>query len=291
MKKIGALLFVLNLVPALAVAGYHTINGNSNLEIKVQSEQIAISGSYEIENKGNVPAINVFPELTVGQWRWTGDPKRLDPDQKETWGIQALVPLVKLGCATDELCAGLNLPSRGQFPVMVRRHYAATDGTRYSAADAADVLVGDLTQEELNSIRAPELDGAMKCSGNGQSFTCVVQAQNFSRSNRTVAVGYHNSQEIRLRSSPRTLTIPPRENSQVEAKFENITGQTGSNYAVLAVLQWEEQGVRHVRLLTQNLRIVQRSKVLWYLGAGMLALLIVALLLYVKVFRTTTARQ
>lgn len=274
---------------AAAHAGSLTINGSSDLHFSVENDQLKIDGSYSIENKGDETAKEVFPSLELGHWSWAGDPKQLDQSKKETWIINTTIPLTELNCTAKDLCAGLKLPLSGALPLLVRRHYQDLNGYRFSAADIELIEIGDIPGEARAAIRTPDLDGKLSFDGDGQEFVGTVEFINASAEPRKVALGVHTSRELKVTGPAQVVEIPGNGTKKTRIVLENFRGIAGSSYAVFAIAQWEENGVRYSQKFSSAVRLETRRHGGDYLLVGIGVAFLLALVVYVTVFRQRRA--
>jgi len=270
----------------VAWAGYLTINGTPKIEANVSGQNIILKGSYEIENSGDETAANVFPALTLGAWVWAGEPKSVKAGESETWTLDFTIPMEKLKCSEDRACAGLDLPLSGRFPLYVRRHYEDQNGYRFSAAQVHGLQLGELSSEQLTALRLPTLDGALSCRGDGQSFRCKLDFQNSGLEARKVAAGAFSARELQILDPTATL-VEVGANAAGQAAFElrNVSGLLGSSYAVFAVMQWDEGGVRNYASVSGLVSIANRSYGWLFLAGGLGVVLVLAGVIYLKVYR------
>ena len=266
-----------------ALATYLTINGSSDLRFQLAADKIQVSGNYEITNEGDENARAVFPALQLGSWTWTGEPKHLARQEKAAWSVSASFPVGLLDCGAD--CAGLKLPVTGRLPLMVRRHYEDLNGVRFSATEIQGVDLGDLSSDQLNALRTPEVDGVLICEEDGDSNRCELTMQNFSREPKKVTVAYYSSQEIRVLTKPQVIELEADAGVDLEAEFKNFSGLYGSTYIVYALLQWEEKGVRNLRAVHHTFRLERPKENSWYLWLAIAAPALLGVLIYTAVLR------
>ena len=96
-----------------AEATHLRIEGQDKLSTRIEGENVVISGSYEVSNKGDEKAYEVFPAFTVGSWVWAGEPKTVDMNGVASWLIEETVPLEKLRCRSGSNCTEEQLPAKG----------------------------------------------------------------------------------------------------------------------------------------------------------------------------------
>jgi hypothetical protein len=270
-----------------AFAGYLTINGTSTITATVEGDKIKFSGVYSIDNTGDETAKNVFPALSLGSWKWAGEPRELLANVKESWPIE--------GTLTQEMLLGEakpgenRLPSKGQFPLLVHRHYEDMNGVHFSAPDVSVITLGELTQDDLSSIRIPQINSVYTCLGDGKEFACLLDLRNLSDSEKKVSVSYHTSQELQVETAASINLIKPRAQFLVESQIKNFAGLTGSGYAVFAVLEWEDRGVRKSAAVSRVVNIKEPEKKGWFLWGASLSLIFLGLLLYLLVFKKSSS--
>ncbi len=292
LRIVYSVILALFMMPALVWASYLTINGEGKISVSKESSGYLVKGTYEISNFGDETAKNVFPSLTLGAWGWAGEPRSLGIKEKFLWEISATLSENELQCAATggDLCAGESLPLRGVFPLLIRRHYEDTNGAQFSAAEVIGVTIGDLSTNEIQRVRARQIDGLLLCDGDGSEFACSVDGRNFSDTPHAVAVGLHTSQEIQVQTKPSVVTIDGQGAAVAHFDIKNFTGLMGSKYAVFGVMQWNEGGVRGLRTLFTTVHLKPRDRTNLFIGLGAGIALLAAFLLYLFVFRTSSQK-
>lgn len=276
-------------IPQIAVASFITLLGKPTVTFVANGDSIEVSGSYEIGNSGDETAFDVFPLLRVGSWAWSGAPRDIAPNQKESWEIKSLLKPSDIKCLSADWCAGLDLPVRGIFPMLIQRNYRDTNAAPFSAADVAVVTIGEMADGELALAQSTAMKAKFVCSAEGGDFDCEVNLLNSSDSAKKVAVSYHTTKELLVTGPPKAVDLAPSGEASTHIKLRNLAGPTGSTYAVFAVIQWDENGIRKSMSLLQHVKIVRLTEITNYVVAGILALITLAALLYGFVFRRRQA--
>ena len=271
-------------------AGHLTISGGATITTSFEDGKIKFKGSYQIDNSGDEDAQNVFPSFKLGQWSWAGDPRLIAPMNKEIWTIDSIISSDLLSSEKDSSSAGLTLPLKGQFPLKILRHYEDLNGVPFSVADVTGISLGELTSEERSALRVADVNSSFICEGDGKLFSCLLDLRNLSDSAKNISISYHTSQELQVKSVSQVVELGPRGQKYAESKIENINGLPGSSYAVFAVMQWSENGIRQEAHAAKVVSIQEpkQSLLIWEsLGAVVLALI----LLYIFVFRNTGSKS
>lgn len=268
-----------------AHGSYLTISGQSNLTFGVEEGNVHISGSYQIENKGDETAADVFPSFQLGEWSWAGAPKSLDPNKQENWKIDEKFSLEMLHCDRDPACAGQSLPLQGVFPLFVRRHYADLNSYQYSAPEVMMVQLGDLQGKALTASRNKSLLARLSFEPGSSDFHGRLEVRNLSNEKKKLSITYFTARELQVVTSPRVLELEPNSTSSAAVTVQNFSGLLGSRYAVLAVLQWEEEGIRNSFAASQVIAIMQKDSKWKWLSVTSLSFFLLVGLLYWFVFR------
>ena len=277
---------VVNLTITLpAFATYLTINGSSSIVATVEDGKVKLSGTYQIENNGDEKAQNVFPSMRLGKWAWAGEPHSIEQKSRQIWPIEATFALDLLRHVNSDPSAEQELPTKGQFPLVIHRHYEDLNGVHFSAADVLAMTIGSLTEEELSDVRIPQVNSNLQCEGNGKNFTCTLDIRNLSDSKKKISVDYHTSQELQIKSPPQVVDLETRGQKLLEINVENIAGLSGSGYAVFAILQWSDNGISKESSVARVVNIKEPDHSAWWIGGGMGAILLSVFLLYYFVFR------
>lgn len=264
----------LALTGSVAHAGYLTINGIPNVTATQEGDNVRLKGTYDIENKGDETARNVYPSFQLGSWSWAGAPKNLDPNKRESWSVDEVFPLQQLSCASDSTCAGESLPSTGAFPMYVHRHYEDLNGYKFSAADITITTIGELSGNALAAARNPAFQARLNISGSGNDYSGTLEVKNSSPSQKRISVAFYSTNELNIHTKPQVMEIAPQGIGKTNFSSENFSGLAGSTYPVFAVLQWEDYGVRSSLAVPHAVTIQAQdnSKLYLYLSIGAVAL-------------------
>jgi hypothetical protein len=268
-----------------ASASNLTIEGYPKFEVKQEGQNWRLIGTYEIVNNGDETAKNVFPNLELGSWHWVGEPKTLAMKEKAVWNLDEILPGEKLACKAGDTCAGQNLPDHGLFPLLIRRHYEDMNSYQFTAAEVLNIVIGELTGEAMVSSRAKPLVAKLAFHENGNSFGAKLELKNISQVPKKVSVAYFTSREIEVMTQPKIVELSGGAVNISDAELKNFSGLEGSSYAVFAVMQWEEFGVRNSLATSGIVRIEKPKHVSLLMGMVTAAILGSLFLIYLFVLR------
>jgi hypothetical protein len=303
------------LLPRVAAAGTLKLEGEPEIQAQILGDEVVLRVSAPITNRGDENSKEVFPWFQLGGAVFAGDPKMLAQGQSYVWELERRYPLAKIQCESDKenSCAGMNLPSKGAFPLFIRRHYQDMNGAAFSAPSVAIVRLGELTEEERLGTQDPPLTfqssaGSLRggptgglgiyCEssaplfsargldweGSHLTFHCSGMLQNRSRTPIKVALSAFSTRELRVITPPQLLTLEADRSVPFSLEVENSSGLLGSTYPVYFVAQWGEGNIRQTRQ-TFGLVSIQKSDRFWLLtGFGLLVFALLSLLMYVFVF-------
>ncbi len=285
-KKCVVLLFALACVAAMPVfAGTLTIEGLSKIEFNLEGDQLKITGSYEISNKGDEVAQNVFPLFEIGSWKWAGEGRTIDHGKAEVWLINESFAASRLGCVAGQQCTEKSKVSRGYIAVRVLRMYEDSNGHPFSAPDVLRTFIGDINGEDRAALRAPKLSQALDCKGDGQKFKCKALLKSNVTAPLEVTVVLHTTREVEVNAPIQNVTIAAGNKSELEFELSNTNGLAGSTYPALAIAEWSEGDLRNSLLASELFAIEEPQHSPFYLVAGGAAFVLVMGLLYWFVLR------
>lgn len=282
-------LFLLS--PVEAYASYLTIEGSSTISTTVDNATIRLSGHYTIENRGDETAQNVFPSFKLGRWGWAGEPKRIAALGKESWTLNLSFPSALISSSADASARHSDLPSRGQIPLLVYRHYSDLNGRAFSAPEVILLTIGAVTEDERGVIRVPEIAGSLGCEGDGQSYLCKLDIRNLAGESKKVFVEYHTSQELEVKSTLEALEVKAFGHGVGKSQVSNFSGLPGSSYPVFSVLQWEEGGLRKAISTPCTINIKTPEFSSGIVGGAIFFSVLLVLFMYFFVFKPSRARE
>lgn len=278
---IAILLVFLLLVTNRAYAGYLTIGGIAKITTTVENGNLNLTGTYEISNRGNESAQNVFPSFELGKWSWAGDERILSPGSNEVWPIKASISLERI--SHKEAGGEIELPAKGRFPLIVLRHYEDVNGVKFSVADVTEIFVGSLTPEELSIAKIPQVNTTFACDGDGKTFSCLLTMRNLSQTAKKIAVSYHTSQELQLKPPVSVIDLAPHSSVSLASDVENISGLPGSGYAIFAVMQWNQNGIASEATVARIVNVREPANIMSWFIAGIVALLVLYQFIFKKI--------
>jgi hypothetical protein len=260
-----------------AFAGSLTMIGTAKLGAVMKDDEIVISGTYEIDNKGDESAFDVFPGLELDKWSWVGKPARIDAGGKQEWPVSEKI---KISVLDKEL------PSQGRLSILTRRYYKDINGYAFSAADVTTFYVGVFTPEQQVAMQVPDLQLQEEVGGDGQNFTGKISARNLGKESLKARITIFTAREIgREEQEPRWLEVPVGKTVDIRFHLMNVTGLVGSTYAVYGIAEWQHGGIRLSATSSAVASIHRVEMIQRYLVAAALILIVMGLIIYWKVFR------
>ena len=256
-----------------ALGGHLQIGGDPKLQLSTMGTDLSVTGDFELGNLGDESARDAFPEIQLGQWLWTGEPKNISPNQKNLWQINAKFPFEKLKC-TPETCGLFEFPTQGYFPLRIQRHYQDVNGYRFSSPQVAVVMIGEPSKEALMAARVPVLSSKLKVEQSGDEFAGTVEIRNTASHDIKVSVSFHTANELQVLSPTASLTIKPQGIEKTNFGLKNYSALPGSVYAFFALLQWEEAGMRNATFASTSVPIGLPHTTPYFLYLAALSLVI-----------------
>ena len=253
------LILLLQLCPARALAKFITLQGENKLTVRVTDEhKVVLSGSYEIENRGDETAQNVILSLNLGSWVYATPANTIPRGERKSWRIEQSFSDEQLTCAGNaiDLCADLNLPVRGIFPLRVAFHYQDQNGYMFSAVTVQAVEIGELTSTQKYAAAVPPLQASLTFRRpRGKEYPGVLVLRNPSEVAQKVAVALITSKELAALTKPFSVTVPPLSSSEHTIPLVNFSGLKDSTYIVIAVIQGAADGVRYLTVSRSSVTI------------------------------------
>ncbi|MBN8548389.1 MAG: hypothetical protein J0M12_03620 [Deltaproteobacteria bacterium] len=277
MKHILALLGFCLLLTSKAWAGSISITSTTEMRTTVENQMVHLQGSVTLSNGGDENAMNVFPTLRAGVWAWSGDPHSVAKGAKESWKIDASIPLTELMCEVGSSCSkeDSGMAPRGVIPLLVRSHYSDLNGYKFTGPHVAPLYIGALTPADTVALQEPEVSATLSLSGNGQSFTGALRLFNNSNQDLQVLVSSFSSVELQTLDKPREVTVRSKTPEVVKLHIQNGTGTLGSAYPVFAIVQWKQDGLWHLSTPSDYLTIARKSYTMTILlGTAFFAVLV-----------------
>lgn len=263
-----------------ACAASITMVGNSTFDTSIVGSDLKLHGSYTLNNAGDETARDVFPTFRLGEWGWSGDPRIVEKGAKESWNIDAQIPLKQLGCAHVASCSSENQSTRGVFPILVRNHYADLNGYKFTAPQIVPLLVGPLNPRETVTVHEPDLQAQLEFHGDGQRFRGELIVQNLTDLRRTVSISGFSSQELGVLDPSQSVTLPPKGEERVKLNVQNFSGTLGSTYPVFALVEWDEDGMRNLVTTSGTVSVARPKHSNLFLIVGVAAILLLGLARY-----------
>jgi len=140
-----------------------TIDGTENIKLVIEDGTFHITGSYEIENRGDEIAISVFPKFQLGSWTWVGEQADLGVQKRRTWQIDEGGPIEKPSCKDDPGLCFPGAPGSWRYAILNHTTLFGYKGLRIFIAERAP-----------SSYRKPDKCGA----GDDSHPACCHQAFN-----------------------------------------------------------------------------------------------------------------
>ncbi len=277
MRLFATSLFVILWGASSANAEHITLSANSTYTVTGSETEVQMTGFYSIANTGDALAVAVQPTLALGEWSWAGDAVNLEPNAKHNWEIDVKFPKTLLACGGVPNCP-LTLPTRGLFPLLVRRNYSDNNGYKFSTADVTAIEIGPVDPNGAGPIRDRALNGLLSLTGlHGE-----LKVKNQRISPVRAQLSYFGSKDVSLPTAPSIVEIPSGAPFATTFDVQNFSALPGSNYATFAILQWEEGGMRVTDIATGQLRVTQAWSGVTFLVVGLGATLALALVLRKK---------
>lgn len=274
--------FLLFLISSFANAGTISIVGNPNLEFESGETSVEIIGEFDLSNFGNESAVEVFPEIVIGSWRWAGGPEQLVPQGKKKWKISDTVTYDQLGCNLT-ICKSLNLPRRGLYPIFVWRHYKDLNGYPFTALTVERAVLGQVPKSKQTLLYASGIQGKMSVFGTGEKFEAKVVIRNPGSVMRRGMVSLHTTKEIQIIDEGFPFEIKAGGESEFLFEGKNFSGLLGSVYAIFGVVEWEEEGLRNTQTLSAQWTIREAETTnLWIFVILSMAVLGLVAVLYLR---------
>ena len=244
--------------PLPAVAGKITLSWTPTVVFSEDQDNIVVRGAIEIGNSGDEGTLDVSPVFRLAGWEWAGEPKNIDANGKQSWTVEAVFPKSRLSCSADPGCAGLTLPEKGDFPLLLRITYHDLNHYQFSAVEVRSASIGTIDPNLKGLLRVPTILPLLIIDGEGEKFTGSVELNNISDNLHKAAVAVVSASEIVVGTPFHSVELAPHSITRTPFTLENFSGLVGNSYRAFAVVQWESQGYR---VFVQAVKTVNLTKV------------------------------
>jgi len=286
MKSLIIGLFFLALISLSAVASAGTISLTTVSTITLDKVEIEgrpgykITGQVELSNSGDDVATAVVPELSLERWIWRGPAREIDPGGSETWQVESVIWLEQIKCQGK--CSNLELPLRGVLPVRSVVHYQDLAGYPFTAPSVIR-LPFDLNGGMKSSIATkPDASIQIRSVGDGQKFTAVVEGR--ASGIDALWLSFFTTKEFEV-SNPGQVVNVSDGRFKASTKINNNSGNDGSKYPVIGVIQWKKGEFQNSQAATSVLELEQLSRFSPYLLVGVGFVILGALLGWILLYR------
>lgn len=262
-------LWLFTFLMSWAQAGYLQIVGEPQLKLHAHEQGLLLSGSYQIQNKGDETAREVFPEIGLEEFTWKGESRDLQAGETQTWAVLQVIPAEKL-----------KLPLRGVFAFSMLNHYQ--DVNTYPFAIPSVELIS-LDAQKL--VQPPQLDLVIE---DDQTNLYKARVKIFNPSSQPLLVQPQPllPREVVLQTTMVPLNVQPRGELETSFRFLNRKGLVDSFYQVHFILTWTEQGQRQAAVASGGFKIhkpkparqawgVEKTFwawLLWIVGVGLIGM-------------------
>lgn len=269
------------------LAGTIAIQGMPELSFTLSQQTITVEGHIEFTNLGDETAMDVFPELQVGSWKWTGKAHNLDPNETHRWPIFSTAHITDWNCREDH-CKALDLPPFGTYPLIIRRYYQDLNGYPFSILNMNVIKLGIESSDLQSPLNSP-ITGHLNVQSHGQSFTARLLLENLSEDTIEVVPTLISSKEISVpidQAHHKSLRISPKEKINLTFEGENRQGLLQSSHNVFAIINWQSSlngaDLRHTRAFLSQYQVLKSTKRSYYwvlaiIGAFLLGITIIYL--------------
>ncbi|MCB0394324.1 MAG: hypothetical protein KDD25_07180 [Bdellovibrionales bacterium] len=283
MKKL--FLYALVLILSEPVFGKTiSIVGSPSLSFQFSEGQVNVEGEFELSNFGDEAAIEVFPEIEIGKWRWAGNPVKLMPQARNRWSLAAQVDLKDFACRKDT-CVDNPLPQSGLFPILVWRHYKDLNGYPFSALTVERAIIGGVPEDRQNLLYSSPLKQIVKVKSNGEAFVAEVTIYNSGSTEIEGVLSLFTTREVLIETKPMAITLDPQSQKTFDLEGKNISGLLGSVYQVYSVLEYRDGEFRNASIgnAAWTIQEAETTNIWIFTILGFLIIGIIAVL-YLRVF-------
>ena len=250
------------------LAGSISIQGSPQMQFTLEDGVVKVSGHVEFVNLGDETAMDVFPEVSIGAWKWTGSQHKLDPNERYRWEISSQASLFEWHCV-EKYCKDFQLPLIGSYPVEIRRYYQDLNGYPFSLLAMEYVTIGQ-------SPPQVPLIGQLEVTSYGESFTAKLSLENSSAEDLEIITTLKSTKEISIPSDQeghKRLHIGSNERKTLRFYGENSAGLLNSVHNIFAVVFWKtnsKENLRSVKVFSDQYRIIKSRRNVYYWILGIL---------------------
>jgi hypothetical protein len=263
-------LSLLGFLPIQVFGGSLTMTSTSTLTPDLRDGVFFLTGTFDITNKGDEQAYDVFPSLKIGAWTWQGIPVVLIPNQNYRWTITEQFKFEGL---------------KGNYPLLQMTHYKDTNGHTFSAPSIHELKVGTFELIDQVRLKAPSVRVRVNFKSEGETFPGKTTLENFSNDSLKVNVKYFSSDEISI--TPPDADFVLNNSDPVEQSFmaKNSNGTFGSAYPLYAIAQWESHGIHFFADTSEILKLRQEDHISWFITGTILSFLLASLVAGIYLIR------
>lgn len=268
------------------LAGTISIQGSPRVQFTLEDGIVRVSGYVEFVNLGDETAMDVFPELSIGAWRWAGLQRSLDPNERYRWEINSQASLSEWHCI-EKHCRDFQLPLIGSYPMEIRRYYQDLNGYPFSLLAMKDVTIG--MQSYQSPLQLP-LKGQLEVTSHGETFTAKLFLENSSTEDLELVTTLKSTKEISIPPDQEGYTrlhIRPNERRTLHFYGENSEGLLNSVHNVFAVVSWkanstQEREFRAVKIFLGQYHIIKSRRGVYYWILGILIVFSLSIFIVTK---------
>lgn len=209
-----------------AQAGFLQMQSSQNLKFENADSGLILKGQYIIDNQGDETAKNVFPVLQVDNFKWTGEPRDIDPGEKFAWSLSEEIP--------NSLLKG---PSKGLFLISVQKYYQDYNGYQFQ--------IPDLFQIAHNSENASSVNLAILVqSESSEKFDVGYEIGNPNAEDLEIHLTSYLPGEVEMTSELKPVQVPAQSQLLGNFEFRNKSALPGSKYVALLGAEWKNSTER-----------------------------------------------
>jgi hypothetical protein len=218
---------------SLAQAGFLQMESAPDLKLETRQGKLFLVGRYAIENRGDETALQVFPEVQLDGFSWSGEPRRLEAGARSEWLLNEELRGL---CAKGKTQCPSELPLKGQFLFKIDKHYSDLNSYPFAVPDV--LALSNAPTEQVIEIQMdpPVLSDRV--------YSISYKLKNLVDQELKVSLEPHVPRELSLLTPALLVEIPSQGEVLSSFQVENVKGLPGSRYFLYLTAVVARNGLR-----------------------------------------------
>jgi len=228
-----SILFSLPLSTAISHARFITID--TRVETKLQGDKLTIN--VELTNRGDEPAYNLLVNIEIGRHSQAGKPvEKLEAGE----------------VFKSQFNFDISFGKPGTYPLITRIDFTDLNQYPFSFVSLTDLIYGEGGPPKI-AVRMKPLEMA-------EEDKLHLTVKNLDANEKEISVRLITPKEITPREPLRVLNLAPKEHQVLYFPVSNSSALVGSDYAIYALMSYEDEGRHYFTSASGSIRIIEKKK-------------------------------